>query len=118
MKPAIMRIGVVYILLLIAIAGQWAMAQQPITSESGVATCDSVQRFESRRDTLVMGDSIVVIHTVCAPICSSCARVYNKEGQELGRLQPDIQSIFPEAYIEDGKIMWRDNDEFDYTPAK
>ncbi len=113
-----MRIGVVYILLLLAIAGQRAVAQQPTTLESGVAVCDSVQRFQCRRDTLVMGDSVVVIHTVCAPICSSCARVYNKEWQEIGVLKPDFKSIFPEAYIEDGKILWRDNDNFDYTPAK
>jgi hypothetical protein len=68
-------------------------------------------------DTISLGDSIVIIHTVCAPICSSCARVYNKEWQFLGNITPPIQTAFPEAYIEDGKLLWRDNDPYDYNPA-
>lgn len=71
----------------------------------------------SHQDTLYMGDTILVIHTVCAPICSSRARIYNKEWQEIGILRPPFISIFPEAYIEDGKLYWRDNDTFDYSPA-
>lgn len=63
----------------------------------------------STRDTLITGDSIIVIHTVCAPVCSSCARVYNKEWQLIRTLTPPFQSPFPEAYIEDGKLLWRDN---------
>ena len=70
----------------------------------------------SVRDTLLTNDSILVIHTVCAPICSSHVRVYNKEWQYLGALKAPFKSAFPEAYIEDGKILWRDNDDFDYTP--
>ena len=70
----------------------------------------------SRRDTLCIHDSILVIHTVCAPICSSHVRVYNKEWEEIGVLKAPFRSIFPEAYIEDGKLLWRDNDTFDYTP--
>ena len=70
----------------------------------------------SVRDTLITNDSIIVIHTVCAPICSSYARVYNKEWEEIGTLKPPFKSPFPEAYIEDGKVLWRDNDNFDYSP--
>ena len=70
----------------------------------------------SVRDTLLTNDSILVIHTVCAPICSSHVRVYNKEWEEIGVLKAPFRSIFPEAYIEDGKLLWRDNDTFDYTP--
>ena len=72
----------------------------------------------SVRDTILMGDSVIVIHTVCAPICSSRVRVLNKEGVELGILRPPFRSAFPEAYIEDGKLLWRDNDHFDYTPIR
>jgi hypothetical protein len=43
-------------------------------------------------------------------------RVYNKEWKEIGLLKAPFRSIFPEAYIEDGKLLWRDNDTFDYTP--
>ena len=71
----------------------------------------------SVRDTLMTNDSIIVIHTVCAPICSSHARVYNKEWQLMGELQAPFTSIFPEAYIEDGQLLWRDNDTLDYTPC-
>lgn len=72
----------------------------------------------SVRDTILMGDSVIVIHTVCAPICSSRVRVLNKEGVEMGILRPPFRSAFPEAYIEDGKLLWRDNDPFDYTPLR
>ena len=72
----------------------------------------------SVRDTILLGDSVIVIHTVCAPICSSRVRVLNKEGGEMGILRPPFRSAFPEAYIEDGKLLWRDNDPFDYTPIR
>ena len=72
----------------------------------------------SVRDTILLGDSVIVIHTVCAPICSSRVRVLNKEGVEIGILRPPFRSAFPEAYIEDGKLLWRDNDPFDYTPIR
>ena len=71
----------------------------------------------SLRDTIVLGDSVVVIHTLCAPICSSCVRVYNKEWYFLGMMTPPIRTAFPEAYIQDGKLLWRDNDPYDYNPA-
>ena len=71
----------------------------------------------SVRDTLLTNDSILVIHTVCAPICSSHVRVYNKEWQYLGALKAPFKSAFPEAYIENNKLLWRDNDTFDYTPT-
>lgn len=72
----------------------------------------------SVRDTLLTNDSILVIHTVCAPICSSHVRVYNKEWQYLGVLKAPFKSAFPEAYIENNKLLWRDNDTFDYTPCR
>ena len=72
----------------------------------------------SVRDTLMTNDSILVIHTVCAPICSSHVRVYNKEWQYLGALKAPFKSAFPEAYIENNKLIWRDNDTFDYTPCR
>lgn len=68
------------------------------------------------RDTLITNDSIIVIHTVCAPICSSHARIYNKEWQEIGVLKAPFKSIFPEAYIENEKLLWRDNDTLSYSP--
>jgi hypothetical protein len=69
------------------------------------------------RDTLITNDSIYVIHTVCAPVCSSHVRVYNKEWKPTGVLKAPFKSAFPEAYIQDDRILWRDNDNFDYEPA-
>lgn len=69
-------------------------------------------------DTLICNDSIFIIQTICAPICSSHARIYNKEWQLIGFIKPPFKSAFPLAYIEDGRILWRDNDNFDYTQQR
>ena len=60
------------------------------------------------------GDSILVVFTACAPQCSSCARVYNKEWQLIATPQPPFRSIFPLAHIENGRIIWTDNDTWSY----
>ena len=59
-------------------------------------------------------DSIFVVLTVCAPQCSSCARVYNKEWQLIATPQPPFTSVFPLATIKNGKIIWTDNDTWSY----
>ena len=105
------KVFILLILLFVGVAYHYSFAQQDTTAEQQSAAPIS------KRDTLVLGDSIVVIHTVCAPICSSHARVYNKEWQPIGELQAPFTSIFPEAYIEDGQLLWRDNDTLDYTPC-
>ena len=40
-----------------------------------------MQLTDSATIEMYLGDSIIVVTTVCAPQCSSCARVYNKEWQ-------------------------------------
>lgn len=61
-------------------------------------------------DSMQTGDSLLVITTACAPICSSVVQVYNAAGEYLGQIQPpDSKAVFPEAYIEEGKLLWRDN---------
>ena len=59
-------------------------------------------------------DSIAVVLTVCAPQCSSCARIYNKEGELLSTPTSPTPSIFPLAHIENGQIVWTDNDTWSY----
>lgn len=55
-------------------------------------------------------DSALVVETVCAPICSSHARVYNKEGELIRTIpSPYPNAIFVEGHIEDGRILWTDN---------
>lgn len=60
------------------------------------------------------GDSILVVFTACAPQCSSCARVYNKEWKLIQTVTQPFSSIFPLATIENGRIIWKDNDNWEY----
>ena len=108
---------IIFLLLVVACAAShYSFAQSETHSQSQVheATDSSIT---SSKDTLILADSIIVIHTVCAPICSSHVRVYNKEWKEIGVMKAPFQSAFPEAYIENNKVLWRDNDTQDYTPA-
>lgn len=106
------RVYILLVVLFVSVVTSELLNSNAIASEP--LDCDEVT---SVCDTIALGDSIVVIHTVCAPICSSCVRVYNKEWHFIGNMIPPIKTTFPEAYIEDGKILWRDNDPYDYTPA-
>lgn len=74
-----------------------------------IALTDSTQ-LEVYRGT----DSILVVLTACAPQCSSCARVYNKEWQLIAMPQSPTPTIFPLATIENGRIVWKDNDNWEY----
>lgn len=60
-------------------------------------------------EVLNYSDSILLVQTVCAPVCSSLARVYNKEWQIIREVYPPQECIFPFATIQDGRIMWKDN---------
>jgi len=65
---------------------------------------------------MYMADNIIVVYTACAPRCSSCARVYNKEWEFLFPIEPPIHSVFPLATIDKttGRIIWTDNDQWEY----
>ena len=75
-----------------------------------------MQLTDSATIEMYLGDSIIVVTTICAPQCSSCARVYNKEWQLVQTLTPPTPSIFPLATIDPktGKVMWKDNDTLEY----
>ena len=62
------------------------------------------------------GDTITVVFTACAPQCSSCARIYNKEWKQIGTIEPPFHSIFPLATLdkETGRVIWKDNDNWEY----
>jgi hypothetical protein len=61
-------------------------------------------------------DSVYVVLTACAPQCSSCARIYNKEWQLVKTVTPPFSSIFPLAAMDKttGRITWTDNDTWEY----
>ena len=67
-------------------------------------------------DAPEMRDKIIFVYTACAPKCSSCARVYNKEWELLFPLTPPFRSIFPLATIDKatGRVIWTDNDDWEY----
>ena len=75
-----------------------------------------IQLTDSATMELYEADNYIVVLTVCAPICSSCARVYNNVGEFLFPLEPPIKSIFPLATIDpsSGRIVWTDNDKWEY----
>ncbi len=75
----------------------------------GEDTVSVACKTTSQRDTLICGDSTIIIHTVCAPICSSHVSVYTKDGKLIGTIPAPLHTVFPEAYIESGNILWRDN---------
>jgi hypothetical protein len=105
------KIVILFIVLFVSV-----LVSKLLNSNAVASELQNDYEVISMRDTLLTNDSIIVIHTVCAPICSSCARVYNKEWKFLGNMTPPIKTVFPEAYIEEGKLLWRDNDPNDYVP--
>ncbi len=113
-----MRIGKKYIPLWLAVAcviGALSLVSSLVRAEEPMDVLP--YELKSTSDTLYTADSIIVINTVCAPICSSCARVYNKEWKWVRNITPPIKTVFPEAYIENDELRWRDNDTLDYTPC-
>lgn len=110
------KIVMKYILLFISIvAGLFKLGEEPQVvfqdePYSRVALTDSTTlEFYD-----YSGDSALVVLTVCAPQCSSCARVYNKEGEVIRTITPPFVSIFPLAKIENGQVIWTDNDTWEY----
>gem|GEM_PF-2303837 len=75
--------------------------------------CGSMQgqTITFTRDTLVLNeDSVLIITTACAPVCSSVVVVEDHNGKRIGQIRPPFeQSVFPEAYIEEKHLRWRDN---------
>ncbi len=61
-------------------------------------------------EVLDYGKKALVVQTVCAPICSSSARLYStKTNKVVKELQPTVSGVFPYAWIENGELHWRDN---------
>jgi hypothetical protein len=61
-------------------------------------------------------DSILLIRSQCAPLCSSFARVYNEQWHLLRAIPTPRDMVLPEAYVENGKLLWRDNFHEDESP--
>ena len=61
-------------------------------------------------ETYHYGDSILLVQTVCAPLCSSVARMYDSQWTLLHPiLAPDAYTL-PQAFIDsNGAIRWQEN---------
>ena len=108
MKSLILAIGLSILADLFQVGGNPQVVYQDGAYER-VALTDSTQL-----EVYKGADSILVVLTACAPQCSSCARIYNKEWQLIATPQSPTPSIFPLATIENGRIVWKDNDEWEY----
>ena len=83
-----------------------------VVTEQGPYT--RIELTDSTSMEIYESDSIIVVFTACAPQCSSCARVYNKEWKLVRTITPPFSSIFPLASIENGRVIWKDNDTWNY----
>ena len=108
MKGFLLAIGLSILADLFQVGGNPQVVYQDGAYER-VALTDSTQ-LEVYRGA----DSILVVLTACAPQCSSCARIYNKEWKLIATPQSPTPSIFPLATIENGRIVWKDNDNWEY----
>ena len=108
MKGFLLAIGLSILADLFQVGGNPQVVYQDGAYER-VALTDSTQL-----EVYKGADTILVVLTACAPQCSSCARVYNKEGQLIAIPQSPAPSIFPLATIENGRIVWKDNDNWEY----
>lgn len=84
------------------------MGGQPIMTDSVGAYCRYHLADSCYAETYNYGDSTLVVHTICAPICSSYATMYDEQGNILHSI-PNPSGLFPEASIVDGAIRWVDN---------
>ena len=62
------------------------------------------------------GDSVLLIRSQCAPLCASFARVYDDRWNILHSVSAPRTMILPEAYVENGQLLWRDNYRDDESP--
>lgn len=108
MKSLILAIGLSILADLFQVGGNPQVVYQDGAYER-VALTDSTQL-----EVYKGADSILVVLTACAPQCSSCARIYNKEWKLIATPQSPTPSIFPLATIENGQIVWKDNDNWEY----
>lgn len=92
------------------IAMLYAMEMQPVITTVEGDYAHYTLRDSSVVEVMEYADSALVVQTVCAPVCSSIARVYNKETNTVIRVvKPTCGGVFPFAWIENGELHWRDN---------
>ena len=99
---------ILYIAQLIAALNQ--LGAEVVTIEQGPYTMYQVSENTMIETYEYENDSTLVVETVCAPICSSHACVYNKEWLLLHSISEPEAYIVPQARIDSlGYLSWEDN---------
>lgn len=62
------------------------------------------------------GDSVLLIRSQCAPKCASFVRVYAEDWSLIRTVPTPRTMILPEAYVENGELLWRENFVEDESP--
>jgi len=62
------------------------------------------------------GDSVLLIRSQCAPKCASFARVYAEDWTLIRNIPAPRTMVLPEAYVLNGKLLWRENFVDDESP--
>ena len=61
-------------------------------------------------ETYHYGDSILLVQTVCAPLCSSVAQMYDSRWTLLHPIPTPDAYTLPQAFIDNnGAIRWQEN---------
>ena len=61
-------------------------------------------------ETYHYGDSILLVQTVCAPLCSSVAQMYDSDWTLLHPIAAPADYTLPQAFIApNGTIRWQEN---------
>ncbi len=59
-------------------------------------------------DWLVENNKILLIQTLCSPICSSAVSEYDMDWQRIRTIQPDKEGVFIRAHIENDTLVFTD----------
>ncbi|MDY2943007.1 MAG: hypothetical protein SOT07_04840 [Paludibacteraceae bacterium] len=113
------------LVILLAILPIFAMAQESVLEQiiTDVFALDGSPEVEARNnsyfvkladscylETYHYGDSILLVQTVCAPLCSSVARMYDDQWTLLHPVPAPDAYTLPQAFIdENGTIRWQEN---------
>ena len=62
------------------------------------------------------GDSVLLIRSQCAPLCASFVRVYDGDWNLLHAIPTPDNLVLPEAYVQNGELLWRENFREDESP--
>ena len=93
---------------------QWFDEVAAIGGEPYVEYMDSVYKKIKLADSCYVevynyGDSVLLVQTVCAPLCSSVAQIYDSQWKLRHTVSAPENYTLPQAFIEQGILRWEEN---------